>query len=258
MEIPQTLSFLYFPVAVALGALHALEPGHAKTLTAAYLVGINGKKRDAVALGLSVAATHSFVVIVIAVTALWIGQEAFTDQATHFLQLASGIVVILLGLWLFWRRLRAMRRVAALKHEAAHAHGHSHDDEHHHDHDLMTDEAHARAHAANLPGYARRGERPALTQIMAFGAAGGLIPCPASVTVMLLALSIGEFSKGLLLLAGFSLGLAAALVTVGLLVVIGLTKIAAGGRFSALTAKAPLIGAGLVVLSGVAALLVVH
>ena len=67
-----------------------------------------------------------------------------------------------------------------------------------------------------------------------------------------------EMAKGAVLLAGFSIGLAAALVLVGLAVVIGLTKIAAGGRFSSLTAKAPLVSAALVVVSGVAALLFVH
>lgn len=306
MNAPETLSLVYFPIAVALGALHALEPGHAKTLTAAYLIGIRGTKRDALALGLAVAATHSLVVIAIAAAGLWLGRETFTDQATRVLQLTSGAVVIVLGLWLFQRRWRVARRVARLRqsdpgaspngraphnhghgsecHQGAHDHpdhdhshhdppdhdhSHCHDSHHdhdhleepghehsHEDHDLLTDEEHARAHAAALPGYVNRGERPGLGQIVAFGAAGGLIPCPASITVMLLAISIGEASRGALMVLGFSLGLAAALVGVGLLVVVGLTKVAAGGRFSSLTAKAPLISAALVVGSGVFALLV--
>ncbi len=263
MNIPDSLSMMYFPLAVALGALHALEPGHAKTLTAAYLIGIKGTKRDAVVLGLSVAATHSLVVVAIAMTALFLGREAFTDQATHWLQIASGVIVILLGSWLLAKRWRVMRRVEALRrehahHEHEHHHEHGHCDHHDHDHDLMTDEEHARAHAADLPDYIGTGEHPSTRQIVAFGAAGGLIPCPASVTVMLLALSVGEFARGAFLLAGFSLGLAVALVGVGLLVVIGLTKIASGGRFSSLTAKAPIISAALVMLSGIAALAFVH
>ncbi|HEX7673983.1 MAG TPA: hypothetical protein VF412_07425, partial [Bdellovibrio sp.] len=70
--IENPFTWLYFPTALALGALHALEPGHAKTLTAAYLIGIKGTKRDALLLGLSVAITHSFVVIAISVAALWL------------------------------------------------------------------------------------------------------------------------------------------------------------------------------------------
>lgn len=61
--IDNPFTWLYFPTALALGALHALEPGHAKTLTAAYLIGIKGTKRDAFLLGLSVASTHSVVVV---------------------------------------------------------------------------------------------------------------------------------------------------------------------------------------------------
>jgi nickel/cobalt exporter len=70
------LNIVYFPAAVALGALHALEPGHAKALTASYLIGIKGTKRDSIILGLSVAATHSIVVIVICSIGIWLGNEA--------------------------------------------------------------------------------------------------------------------------------------------------------------------------------------
>jgi len=65
------VSLSYLPVAVGLGALHALhalEPGHAKTMTAAYLVGISGRWTDAVLLGLSAALTHSLVMILIAIS----------------------------------------------------------------------------------------------------------------------------------------------------------------------------------------------
>src|SRR6266566_2993667 len=98
------LSLLYFPSAVALGALHALEPGHAKTLTAAYLIGVKGTRRDAILLGLSVATTHSIVVIMLAVGAVSLGREAFTESATYWLQIVSGVLVFLLGLWMFTQR----------------------------------------------------------------------------------------------------------------------------------------------------------
>jgi ABC-type nickel/cobalt efflux system permease component RcnA len=216
------LSLLYFPTAVALGALHAVEPGHAKTLTAAYLIGIKGTKRDAILLGLSVAMTHSLVVLGLAFAALWIGREAFTDQATHWVQVTSAAVVIALGTWMLWRRWPVRHTEP---HEPPHAHD-SHDD----DHDHPDDDEHTRQHAATLPAYVQRGERPTSAQIIAFGAAGGMIPCPASVTVMLLALSIGQVGLGLFTVFGFSLGLAVTLVGVGLLVVAGLNRLAGTGR----------------------------
>ncbi|MCM2277588.1 MAG: sulfite exporter TauE/SafE family protein [Oligoflexia bacterium] len=315
--IENPLSWVYFPTAVALGALHALEPGHAKTLTAAYLIGIKGTRRDAFLLGLSVAFTHSLVVIAIAAGALWVGQEAFTKDVTHYLQLGSGVLVVALGSWMLFKRLRQMRRaqmrarsrvpgregevhaayqiafVPASPHvsrpvsqsvamtfkplssgaHSHHHHGHDHGHDHHHgydhghahdhhdhdhDHDLMTDDEHARAHAATIPDYAKRGERPSWQQILAFGAAGGMIPCPASITVMLLALSIGKVASGLLAVAGFSLGLALALVGIGLMVVAGLNRLSHTGKFDWLSAQAPVLSAGVVILSGVAALVFAH
>lgn len=252
--IENPFSLVYFPTALALGALHALEPGHAKTLTAAYLIGIRGTKRDAFFLGLSVAITHSFVVVAISVAALWLGREAFTQDVTHWLQIGSGVVVVFLGFWMLVKRVRQLNRSKAHHHEHEHHHDHDHDD-----HSHMTDDEHARAHAATLPEYVQRGERPSIFQIVTFGAAGGMIPCPASITVMLLALSIGKFASGLLAVTGFSVGLAVTLVSVGLLVVAGLSRIQkSSGRLHWLSVNAPLLSAGVVILSGLAALLFAH
>ncbi len=266
-----SLTWLYLPTAVLLGALHALEPGHAKTLTAAYLIGIKGTKRDALLLGLSVATTHSIVVLGLAVTALWLGRETLTDEATFWLQMGSGVIVILLGAWLFRRRWRIQRKLAA---QVARSHtdpfpGPGHLTEHEHyapdddqdrdeeyDHALLTDDEHAAAHAATLPDYVGANERPTAFQIMAFGGAGGLIPCPASVTVMLLALSAGRGGLGVVTVVGFSLGLAIALVGVGMAIVAGLTRLRSAGRMAWLTRVAPLLSAGLVMFSGMAAITV--
>lgn len=265
------LSWIYFPTALALGALHALEPGHAKTLTAAYLIGIKGTKRDALLLGLAVAVTHSFVVVGISAAALWVGEEAFTGQVTRALQIGSGVLVVLLGCWLLWKRVRQLRKARALTFQRveegrslfaprAHSHGlhHHHYDHHDHDHSQMTDDEHARAHAATIPDYAKRGERPTFLQILLFGAAGGMIPCPASITVMLLALSVGKFGFGMLAVLGFSLGLAVTLVGIGLAVVMGLSRLQGVSRFAWVSRQAPVLSALVVILSGFAALLFVH
>lgn len=343
--IENPLTWMYFPTALLLGALHALEPGHAKTLTAAYLIGIKGTKRDAFLLGLSVALTHSIVVIGISVIALWIGRESFTQDVTHWLQIGSGVIVVLLGAWLMIKRIIQMRRAKHHHHhhdaepviidtnsvkgtleivntengerfkfipslmpnekmqlkviinraegleilqlnsngsdfmsdvapnephefsaelqieygaqrEVATFAMHEHQDEHDHSH--MSDDEHARAHAATIPEYAKKGERPTTLQIITFGAAGGMIPCPASITVMLLALSIGKFGAGLFAVADFSLGLAVTLVGIGLVVVAGLSKLQGTGRFNWVSSNAPIISAGVVMLSGLAALVFAH
>lgn len=246
MEVA-AISLAYLPVAIGLGALHALEPGHAKTMTAAFLIGIRGRWTDAVLLGLSAAATHSLVVVGIAVAAVLIGRQAVAGEAVWWLQIGSGAVIILLGGWMLWHRLR---RIRGGSRPADHHHGaetHRHDDD--------EDDAHARAHAASMPAYVGSGTRPSWWQVVAFGAAGGLVPCPASISVMLLALSVGSVASGLALVLGFSLGLAAALVGVGLAVVAGAGLIRPGGRFSAISRHAPVISAGVVVASGVAAIL---
>lgn len=338
------LGIIYFPAAVALGALHALEPGHAKALTAAYLIGIKGTKRDSLILGLSVAATHSLVVIGISTIGLWLGNEAFAGKATEWLERGSGILAIAIGSWMLWRRLATkssphehhapepvlivgkklnglleiintalgermrfvasqdlteneliveinrgdypVERLSLLKSQidsntflSTMAPGEPHEFSahffsinsvekisfsmkepagHDHDHSHMDDVAHAKAHAETLPSYVNSGERPSVGQIIVFGAAGGMIPCPASITVMLLALSTGKTGLGIFSVLGFSLGLALALVGVGLLVVTGLSKLSITGRFAWISSKAPVISAGLVIASGLFAIMMVH
>ena len=336
----ESLSFVYFPAAVLLGALHALEPGHAKALTASYLIGIRGTKKDSVLLGLSAATTHSIVVILISATGLWLGSEAFTGEATHWLEMGSGFIAIAVGLWMLYRRLfikrgnghhhhaepvlvkgtvlngvleivetplgerfkfksndslRALALTVVIERTAGEeilnlaqspidplvylssaAPDEPHEfkaslvlpgsdkfsfeihepDDHSHAH--LDDEAHAKAHAVALPDYVKQGERPTSLEIIGFGAAGGMIPCPASITVMLLALSTGQAAMGVFTVLGFSLGLAIALVGVGLIVVTGLSKLADTGRFAWVTRQAPVISACLVVASGIAALTIVR
>jgi nickel/cobalt exporter len=244
--VATTLSWVYFPTAFILGALHALEPGHAKTLTAAYLIGIKGTRRDAILLGVSVATTHSAVVIGIAVAALLIGRESFTQDVTHSLQLVSGWIVVALGAWLLYKRYKFTREARAAGMTSSQL-----EDEHEHEEECAD-------HHHEIPDYVERGERPTLLQIISFGAAGGLIPCPSSITVMLLALSVGQVGMGLFSLMGFSLGLAVTLVGVGLLVVSGLSRLQKTSKLHWVSTHSPMISAFLVLLSGVLALVTLH
>jgi nickel/cobalt exporter len=179
------------------------------------------------------------------VTAVLLGRQAFAGDALWWLQIGSGVVVVLLGGWMLWRRLRP-----------SHRHGHHAHHDHDHDHDHPDDDAHARAHAEQMPAYVGSGTRPAWWQVVAFGAAGGLVPCPASVSVMLLALSVGSTASGLVLVFGFSLGLAIALVGVGLVVVAGVSRLGRDGRFHAWSRHVPVVSATVVVASGIAAILI--
>ncbi len=222
MAEPTSLSLFYFPTAFVLGALHALEPGHAKTLTASFLIGIKGTRFDALVLGLSVAVTHSLVVIAICLTAMYLGQKTVGPELIHSLEIVCSIAVILLGSWMLFKRLRR----------------HNHDDHCAHDHKIPIPTA----------------ERPSVWQIMTFGAAGGLIPCPASITVMLLALGTSQIGLGILSLVGFGLGLSVTLVTVGWIAVTTLQHFTKSKRFEWISQNAPAISSAFVILSGVAAL----
>jgi nickel/cobalt exporter len=130
--------------------------------------------------------------------------------------------------------------------------------DHHEGHEHLDDIAHAKAHAETLPEYAKNGEKPTIGQIITFGAAGGMIPCPASITVMLLALSTGKAAMGVFTVLGFSLGLALALVGIGLVVVTGLSHISDTSKFSWISRQAPIISAVMVIVSGVFALSIAH
>src|ERR1041384_779068 len=130
-------AWLYLPLAAVLGALHALEPGHAKSLMAAYIVAIRGNAAQASLLGLAAATGHTIVVWMLAIAGLLLGEKYIVEQAEPWLTLLSGILIVLLALRMFW----------ALRHRASHdhAHGHAHVHAHGHAHDHPHPPAHAGA-----------------------------------------------------------------------------------------------------------------
>lgn len=192
-------AWLYLPFAVALGALHALEPGHAKSLMAAYIVAIRGTASQAVTLGISAAVGHTIVVWILALAALALGERYIVDEAEPWLTALSGILIVLLALRMFW----ALRRHVRHHHHHSHRH-HAHDHDHHHGH----------SH-----------EPPPVTgpvttgQIVWFGFTGGLMPCPAAIAVLLVCVQLKVFALGVAMVAAFSVGVGATLVVIGLAVV---------------------------------------
>jgi nickel/cobalt transporter (NicO) family protein len=189
-------------LSVAFGAMHALSPGHGKTLMAAYLVGAGGRARQAVVVGGAVALMHTASVLGLGVLILSLERTFSPDRIYPWLGLASGLVAIALGAVLLVQRLGVWgdaRRANAPEH----GHGEGVDQGHVHG---PGEHAHV---AASAPVLSRRG-------LTALAVAGGLLPSPTAVLVLLSAVSFGRVAFGLSLIAGFSLGLASALIVVGL------------------------------------------
>src|SRR2546423_396987 len=120
-------AWLYLPLAAALGALHALEPGHAKSLMAAYIVAIRGTTAQAITLAISAAIGHTIVVWILAVVALAFGERYIVEQAEPWLTFLSGMLIVLLAIRMFW--MLGHRGTAAHDH---HAHDHHHNAHNHH------------------------------------------------------------------------------------------------------------------------------
>ena len=236
--------WLYLPAAVLLGALHALEPGHSKSLMAAFIVAIRGTPRQAAVLGVSAAVGHTIVVWLLALLGLYFGSRMNFDRIELWLVLISGLLIVAL----------ALRLLGAVKREASHHdHGHEHDRDHGHDHDHhLDDDAHAAAHTRELE--ARFKGRAAVTnaEIAWFGFTGGLLPCPSAIAVLLVCLQLKAFTLGVAMVAAFSLGLAITLVAVGLAAAWGTEKAAQSWTgFEAWAPRLPYISASIVLLLGV-------
>jgi nickel/cobalt transporter (NicO) family protein len=199
------------------GALHALSPGHGKATVAAYLVGTRGTARHALALGATVTVTHTIGVFALGVVTLALSQYLLPEDLYPWLTLISGLLVVAIGAGVLRSRLRRARQ------SRRHAHDHSH----------------------APPELGWRG-------VLAMGAAAGLIPCPSALVVLLAAISQHEVVLGLGLIAIFSLGLAATLSVLGLVVVHARRVIPPGlaaGRAAAVLPAASallIVGVGLV------------
>lgn len=328
-------AWLFVPSAILLGALHGLEPGHSKTMMAAFIIAVRGTVTQAVLLGLAATLSHTTVVWVIALGGQYLGQEWGGEASEPYFQLASAVLIVGIALWMAWRTWR----------EQHHDHHHHHDTKHvttgtglltlevfedgvpprwrvraerggrpvpgtitietvrphggrqtfafahrgdflesmeeipephafmarlhlegpsgvevhevafeEHDHDHMNlgdeDDAHARAHAEDIR---RRfsGRQVTTGQIVMFGLTGGLIPCPAAITVLLLCIQLKQFSLGFALVVCFSLGLALTMVSAGVIAALSVRHVATRwSGFSAFARRAPYASAALIVLVG--------
>ena len=310
-------AWLFIPSAILLGALHGLEPGHSKTMMAAFIVAIRGTVWQAVLLGLSAAFSHSLIIWALAAVALKYGSQWNAETTEPYFQLASAVIIAGLAIWMFWRTRRDTKAAAAHDH---HEHGHDdtklintghgvvnlsvfetgvppvfrlafsehgkvflpepssvtietvrpgdvrqtfafvkregflesttdipephefdltltlshvghahtypagfreHDHGHTHDHDhgvlpqgAEFQDAHEAAHALDIQK--RFMNREVTTpQIVLFGLTGGLLPCPAAFSVLIVCMQVKQVTLGFALVLAFSFGLALTMVTVG-------------------------------------------
>lgn len=346
-------AWLFIPSALLLGALHGLEPGHSKTMMAAFIVAIRGTKTQAILLGLSAAISHTAVVWVIALGGMHFGQKWDVETSEPYLQLASAVLIVGVALWMIWRTWQQQR---ACFHDHGDDHGHHHDEakhidtghgvvrlevfeggvpprfrlsleskhvhtwtadqvsveterpdgsrqsftfvqrdgfvesvqeipephefvarlrlgpEHHshdydvefveHDHHAIKDyegldvsapgyqDPHELAHANDIRR--RFANRKVTTgQIVLFGLTGGLIPCPASITVLLLCLQLKQIALGTTLVLCFSIGLALTMVASGVLAALSVKHVSGRWRgFGDFARKAPYFSGVLILMVG--------
>ncbi len=178
-------------LAFGIGAIHALGPGHGKTLMAAYLVGAGGKVRHAIGVGGSVAVMHTMSVLALGFVVLTATRVFAPERVYPWLGLGSGLVALALGASLLVMRLGTW---SDRSHGHPHEHAHPHED----------------GHAGQAtPVLSRRG-------LVALAIAGGILPSPTALVVLLGAVALDRVAYGLALIGAFSLGLAAALVVVGI------------------------------------------
>ncbi|WP_112663768.1 nickel/cobalt efflux transporter [Microvirga flavescens] len=351
-------AWLFIPSAIALGALHGLEPGHSKTLMAAFIVAVRGTLWQAILLGLAATASHTLVVWGIALGGLYLWRDMNAETTEPYFQLASAVAIIGIAIWMIWRTWRDRRFADAMGgHHHHHDHDHHHDDvrhidtghgvlsleifekdvpprwriralsgrawssanvaleterpdgrrqtfafaqkdgylesvdeipephelmarlklshgDHSHDYDvsfvegqghdpmheeveglaLATDgyqDAHELAHANDIR---RRfaGRSVTTWQIVLFGLTGGLIPCPAAITILLICLQLKEVALGATLVLGFSIGLAITLVSVGAAAALSVRHASQHWSwFNTVAQRAPYLSGALIILVGI-------
>jgi ABC-type nickel/cobalt efflux system permease component RcnA len=196
-------------VAAGLGALHALEPGHGKTIVAAYLVGSKGTARHALLLGMIVTISHTAGVYLLGAITLYAQKYVLPDRLYPFLGVLSGILIAGMGCYLFLQRF-----VGA---EFTHSH-----------------EIPAAANASAKEGF-QRPRKISARQLIVLGVTGGIVPCPAALVVLLSAVSMHRAGFGLFLIVAFSIGLAVVLIAMGL------AAVYAGRMISWLPTDGPLV-----------------
>jgi ABC-type nickel/cobalt efflux system permease component RcnA/Tol biopolymer transport system component len=250
-----SLSFYAFAlvISLALGALHALTPGHGKTIVAAYLVGSKGTARHAIALGSIVTLTHTGSVFALGLLTLTASRYFFSGSLLPYLELLSGALIVVLGGGLLIPRLRVWRESRLsiqVTQEVKTEDGKKRlvIDQ------AITEDAPAHKHDGAIPRKPTVGDPLAeLTwrSLITLGVSGGLVPCPDAIAILLVAVAINRILLGLALIVSFSLGLAVVLIVIGWLMVSGGRLFARMNFLSKVAPLMPVVSAGVVMILGV-------
>lgn len=240
-------------IALAIGALHGLEPGHSKTMMAAFIIAVRGTVAQAVQLGLAATISHSLIVWVLGGMALYYGNRMIAEKAEPWFIMVSGVIIVGVGLWVFVRTMQARKARHAQSHDHHRSHGHSHSHGgYSHGHDHLPQDAHARVHAAEIENKFGAAGRATTGQTIMFGLTGGLIPCPAAITVLILCLHTDQVWLGVGLVSAFSVGLALTLVAAGVVAAIGVRYAASkSSRVDAVLSRAPYFSSALIAAIGI-------
>jgi ABC-type nickel/cobalt efflux system permease component RcnA len=225
-DLTPLVGLLAVLLALVLGASHAALPGHGKTLMAAYLAGRRGSNRDAVLVGATVTLTHTAGVLVLGLL-LSASSALAGDEVLRWLGMASGSLVAVIGGTLLWKALRRRAEDAGEEHGHGHGHGHAH--------------GHGHGH-----GHGRAG-------LIGMGVAGGLVPSPSALVVLLGAVALGRTWFGVVLVFAYGAGMAAMLTLAGLLLIKvrdRLENLAVTERLRKVAAFTPFSTAALVLVVG--------
>ncbi|HET7815720.1 MAG TPA: hypothetical protein VFL13_15270, partial [Candidatus Baltobacteraceae bacterium] len=240
----QTPFFIFLTIlaALALGALHALEPGHGKALLAFTLVGARATPKQAVILAGSLTLAHTAGVFILGIVLF--AATGFVSEAIYpWITLASGAVIAVIGARSLARFIHA-RRGHIHAHEHMHAGSAPHAHDHHHDHEHDTSDGHGHSHA--IPGSQPLGFSNAVWAAVS----GGIAPCPAAIVVVLAALRLHHLAYGMLLIVVFSIGLACVLSGLGLAIVRGAAWLSKRSAYERVAPFAPLFTAGVISIIG--------
>lgn len=351
--LQQGNAWFFIPSAILLGVFHGLEPGHSKTMMAAFIIAIKGTVRQAVMLGLAATLSHTAIVWLIAFGGMYISNKFTAGSAEPWLQLVSAVIILTTAFWMFWRTWKGEKNwLEAMKEEEQHDHhddsqlintghgqvelsiyeegqsphwrlrtisgkkwqdsdvsvttirentelsslfefidkgaylesrlpvpephhfavrlslgssGHIHEyklsfHEHEHIHSSLEgldihskeyQDAHQLAHTNDIK---RRFTDREVTngQILLFGLTGGLIPCPAAITVLLICIQLKALTLGATLVVCFSIGLALTLVAVGVGAAVSVRQVAKRwSGFNHIVKRAPYFSSVLIACVGI-------
>ena len=230
-DLTPLVAVLSILLAMALGAGHALTPGHGKTLMAAYLVGTRGTVRHAAGLGLAVTVSHTLGILFLAL--LVTGAESLlpADVVVRTIPIVAALAFVAIGAAMLFAELRRRRRAFALAAVSA-EHTHDHDDHDHEDHDhggpsdhdhgdpresLPGEHSHGGIRHSHLPADDRT---LSWRNLFALGLAGGIIPSTNALIILLGTIVAGRAAFGIVLVVAFGLGMALVLGGVGAIMVL--------------------------------------